>query len=66
MAIASARTLLTPEEYLVKEREAEFRVNTVMGQIVMMPVRVVNMFLLQVIYLVNCIYNCWIELVKSM
>ena len=37
MAIASAKTLLTPEEYLVKEREAEFKSEYRNGQIVMMP-----------------------------
>ena len=37
MAIATAKTLLTPEEYLVKEREAEFKSEYRNGQIVMMP-----------------------------
>lgn len=37
MTIASAKTLLTPEEYLVKEREAEFKSEYRNGQIVMMP-----------------------------
>lgn len=37
MTIATAKTLLTPEEYLVKEREAEFKSEYRNGQIVMMP-----------------------------
>ena len=37
MSIAAAKTLLTPEEYLVKEREAEFKSEFRNGQIVMMP-----------------------------
>ena len=37
MTISTAKTLLTPDEYLVKEREAEFKSEYRNGQIVMMP-----------------------------
>ncbi len=37
MTIATAKTLLTPEEYLVKEREAEFKCEYRNGQIIAMP-----------------------------